>query len=75
MLWEKEDPWEAKFRLAEDYFRSNGDLRVPSKYVVEGVWLNKWLNEQKQRYLGKRAGKKLSKEQIKRLEDIGIKWA
>ena len=75
MLWEKEDPWEAKFKLAEDYFRSNGDLRVPSKYVVEGVWLNKWLNEQKQRYLGKRAGKKLSKEQIKRLEAIGINWA
>ena len=75
MCWEKEDPWEAKFKLAEDYFRSNGDLRVPSKYVVEGVWLNKWLNEQKQRYLGKRAGKKLTAEQIKRLEDIGIKWA
>lgn len=74
MLWEKEDPWEAKFRLAEDYFRSNGDLQVPAKYVVEGVWLNKWLNEQKQRYLGKRTGKKLTAEQIKRLEDIGIKW-
>ena len=74
MLWKKEDPWETKFRLAENYFRSNGDLRVPAKYVVEGVWLNKWLNEQKQRYLGKRAGKKLTAEQIKRLEDIGIKW-
>lgn len=75
MLWKKEDPWEIKFRLAEDYFNKNGDLNVPAKYIADGVWLNKWLNEQKHIHSGNRAGKKLSLEQTRRLEAIGMKWA
>ena len=39
-----------------------------------GVDIDKWLNEQQKVYLGKRAGKTLSEEQIKRLEDIGMAW-
>lgn len=74
MCWEKEDPWEVRFRLAEAYYQKHGDLNVPGDYVAEGVWLNKWLNEQKQIYRGNRPGKALTSQQIARLEKIGMVW-
>ena len=74
MLWTKPDAWELRFALAKRYFLKNGSLSMPPDYVTDGVWLNKWLNEQKQIYYGKRPGKTLSKEQISRLEQIGMDW-
>ncbi|MBQ8698222.1 MAG: helicase associated domain-containing protein, partial [Schwartzia sp.] len=74
MIWEKRDSWEKRYKLAAEYFAEHGNLRVPAKYKAEGVWLNKWLNEQRQVYLGKRAGKRLSEEQVDRLEAIGMTW-
>lgn len=68
------DPWERKYLLAKRYFEMYGDLNVPPDYRAEGVWLFKWVNEQKQIYRGNRAGKKLSAEQIAKLERIGIRW-
>lgn len=47
-------------------------MQVPPKYIAEGVWLNKWLNEQKQIYRGNRKGKVLTKDRIAMLEEIGI---
>lgn len=72
MVWAKEDPWETKFMLAEAYYKEHGNLNVPSDYVADGVWLNKWLNEQKQAYNGKRKNSPLTAERIKRLENIGM---
>lgn len=74
MIWEKRDSWETRYKLAAEYFAEHGNLRVPAKYKANGVWLNKWLNEQRQAYLGKRKGKRLSEEQIGRLEAIGMVW-
>lgn len=74
MIWEKTDSWEVRYALAKAYYMEHGDLQVPPKYIAEGVWLNKWLNEQKQIYRGNRNGKILTKEQIARLEEIGICW-
>ena len=68
------DPWEKKYLLAKQYFEMHGDLNVPPNYRSDGVWLFKWLNEQKQIYRGNRAEKQLSAEQIAKLERIGIHW-
>ena len=73
MIWQKENPWEVRFRLAEEYFKANGHLRVPAKYSVQGIWLNKWVNEQKQAYRGNRK-QRLTAEQVRRLEGIGMVW-
>ena len=66
------DPWEAKFRLAKAYSESHGgSLTVPNDYVVQGVRLSKWLHEQQ--LLGKGGRKKkLSPEQKRKLESIGM---
>ena len=74
MIWKKVDSWEKRFCLAREYYKENGCLDVPPGYVKDGVWLNKWLNEQKLIYLGKREGKKLSQNQIEKLQSIGMDW-
>ncbi len=50
MIWENEDPWERRFALAKEYYEEHGNLRMPADYVVEGVWLDRWLREQKARW-------------------------
>ncbi len=74
MIWEKEDPWEVRFALAKKYFEEHGNLDMPAVFNANGMCISKWVNEQKQIYLGKRKGKRLSDEQIKRLESIGMQW-
>ena len=73
MIWQKEDPWEVRFALAEEYFKEHHDLNLPAVYNVNGICLSKWVNEQKQAYRGNRK-QKLTDEQIRRLESIGIDW-
>lgn len=74
MIWQKPDSWNAKFELARAFYKEHGNLDVPTKYMCDGVWLNKWLNEQKQIYLGNRPGKFLTQEQIESLNSIGMQW-
>ncbi len=74
MIWVKPDPWEVRYRLAQEYYEAHGNLNIPSKYRAEGVWLAKWVNEQKQIYAGKRKGKALREDQVLRLTKIGIDW-
>ena len=74
MIWKKPDSWEARYALAKAYFDTHGNLNVPGDYTANGVWLGKWLNEQKQIYQGKRKGKQLTADQIERLNEIGMSW-
>lgn len=74
MIWSKPDSWEMRYALAMAYYEEHGNLNVPTKYVTDGVWLNKWLNEQRQIQLGKRGEKQLTSEQIEKLNAIGMCW-
>ena len=76
-VWEKEDPWMEKFCLLKAYYEHYGHTKIPSNYVVEGVWLRKWLAEQVARLNERPTGrnktvKKLTQEQIKCLRSVGI---
>ncbi|MCR4647187.1 MAG: Helicase associated domain protein [Oscillospiraceae bacterium] len=67
-----EDAWEKKFQLAKAYSEAHdGSLNVPGDYVVNGVWLNKWLSEMRLLGEGKRK-KKLTDEQKQKLASIGM---
>ena len=70
---EKVDSWELKFQLAKAYYEENGNLNVPAQYVVEGVWLHKWLNEQKLIAEGKRK-KQHTPAQMEKLRSIGLRY-
>ncbi len=78
MVWEMADPWEEKMRLVEAYFAEHDNVNIPADYVVDGVWLARWLSEQVARFNGKPTGrnktvKPLTKEQCARIEALGIK--
>lgn len=67
MEW-REDPWEKRFRLAEAYFREHGNLNIPMRYVVDGIWLGRWL------YSLRKRKDTLNSEQITKLDRIGMRW-
>ena len=75
MIWVKPDPWEVRYWLAKEYYEEYGNLNIPSKYRANGVWLAKWVNEQKQIHAGKRKGKLLREDQEERLNALGIDWS
>lgn len=72
-ILEKKEPWNEKFLLAKAYYEKYGNLNVPAQYVVDGVWLSKWLNEQKLIAEGKRK-KNLTPEQLEKLLSIGFQY-
>ena len=82
MVWEPIDSWEKRFALAEQYYKEHGNLRMPNNYVVEGVWLERWLREQKARIAeemessdGKKEKKHrrpLNEKQKQKLISIGV---
>ena len=73
MVWQPEDPWDAKFRLVQQYYDTHGHTNMPADYVVEGVWLRRWLSEQKARLNGTaKSAKKLSSSQAAMLATVGI---
>ena len=74
IVWNKsrKNDWESCFEKAEEYYEFHGNLNIPPNYTADGVWLNKWLNEQKLILQGKREGKKLTESQISKLKSIGL---
>jgi superfamily II DNA or RNA helicase len=73
MVWEAKDPWNTKFEMVKEFYGKYGHVKIPRNYVVEGVWISRWLSEQVARLNGKsKVKKELSKEQIQKLESVGI---
>ncbi len=71
MEWSMESDrlWDDWYGRAKDYFRSYGDLRVPSSYCsLDGRRLGRWVGRQKEKY---REGA-LSKEHLRLLCKIGF---
>ena len=75
------DQWNKKYELAKAYYNYNGNLEIPVKfktangidYDKNGVSLGIWIACQHTAYNGKGTNK-ITQEQIKLLEEIGMKW-
>ena len=52
MVWKKENSWDVRYRLAAEYYEKNGNLDIKTNYVTDGIWLGKWLAEQRKNYRG-----------------------
>lgn len=66
--------WDMAYTYAEQYFEENGHLFVPKKYVTpDGFELGKWIQEQRDRYLGLSRGT-IDDDKIDLLEEIGMFW-
>ena len=66
--------WDKAYSYAKQYFEANGHLFVPKKYVTpDGAALGKWIQEQRDSYLGL-LSHKISDKKIDMLEEIGMFW-
>ncbi len=76
MIWEAShtDSWNVRYELAKKFFELNGHLEVPHNYIEDGIWLNKWLNDQRQIFHNQVNNKALTNKQITKLEAIGMDW-
>ena len=73
MVWivKQRNSWDKMFAIAKKYSRIHGNLNVPTNYVTaNGENLYNWLANQRKAY----HKKKLTIEQIKSLENIGMLW-
>ena len=72
MIWSVFDAkWEQGYALAAVYAQEYGNLDVPRDYkTADGKTLGRWIQNQELAY----EQKKLSADQIKRLETIGMQW-
>ena len=69
MQWEKHDPWQHRYELAQEYKKQYGNLEIPAKYkTADGIWLSRWVYNQKR--LLQRGSEKLSEEQKKKLKEL-----
>lgn len=76
MIWDskKDYLWEEKFAQAQIYYNENGHLNVPVYYVSPtGVMLGNWISNLRKLYRKPDHGG-LSRQQIERLESIGMLW-
>lgn len=66
--------WDDYYREAVWYRETFGNLQVPARFQTPaGVSLGSWLIAQRRIYSGKAPGK-LSEEQKRKLEELGIDW-
>ena len=72
MIWHKADPWEVRFSLVKKYYEENGNIDIPASYKADGIWIAKWLDEQRQICKGKRGNKQLTDNQLERLKSLGF---
>ena len=72
MVWQKEDPWQHRYELAQEYLEEHGNLNIPAKYKTsDGIWLGRWVYEQR-RALQPGAKKSLPTEKREKLQRLGI---
>lgn len=64
--------WYEYYNLAVKYYKENGNLFIPLKYVTaNNINLGYWIGTQRRRY----KAKKITKERIDLLEKIGMIWS
>lgn len=62
--------WMRHYELAAEYHEEHGNLNIPYDYTAEGLKVGIWISSQRESYgMGR-----LSEEQIRLLEDIGMSW-
>lgn len=69
VVWKRRSYWELMYEEAEKYYNTHGSLRMKRSYITEsGMDLGVWVGTQKTHR------DKLSSEQIRRLDKIGMDW-
>lgn len=62
--------WEESYEIAKEYYEKNNNLTIKTSEIYNDYDLGGWISKQRVKY----NKKSLSKEKIKKLEEIGIIW-
>ena len=54
MIWQKEDGWQKRYQLVQDYLSAHGNVDIPQDFIIEGIWIGKWLYQQKDAFFHKK---------------------
>ncbi|MFI3327374.1 MAG: Helicase associated domain protein, partial [Clostridia bacterium] len=66
-------PWEEMYRCAKLFYETNNHLDIPARFrTIEGYTLGVWIRNQ--RYAMRNGELSLTKERIRKLDDIGMYW-
>ena len=68
MVWEKPNSWQARYSIASRYSQEHGDINISQNVVIDGIWIGKWLAEQRKKK------EQLPQEQVQLLDAIGMRW-
>ena len=77
MIWDKLDyQWELNYLACAEYYLKNHDLNIPAGYTTkEGLRVGAWIRRLRKARDGRVKGAQLlSKNQIQRLDAIGMEW-
>lgn len=67
MIWQPENSWEIRYAKACEYLKQHGDVNIPQSYKTDdGIWLGKWLYEQK-RICNKEKSGRMTAEQKQKI--------
>ncbi len=67
--------WEQNYLEAQRYYQEHGDLNVPARYKTDsGFGLGAWIRNMRQARQEENESRRLTQEQIVRLDAIGMEW-
>lgn len=66
--------WNSNYDLAKKYYVQKGDLLIPKNYEINGVKLGEWIVALRHIYNGGKSSRSISKEQVDKLNEIGMVW-
>ena len=77
MIWDKIDfQWEKNYQACVEYYKEHRNLDIPAHYATkEGLRIGAWIGRMRKARDGRlKGGAQLTKEQIQRLDAIGMEW-
>ena len=76
MVWDVPDYlWERNYAACVEYHRAHGDLDIPFDYVSKNrLKIGMWIRNQRAARQGKEHATRLTEEQVRRLDAIGMLW-
>lgn len=62
--------WDEYYNYVRDYYKEHENLNMTQKYIVNGLYVGRWLNNQRLMY----KKNMLSRERFKKLDSLGMVW-
>lgn len=66
--------WDRWYSIAKEYYREHGDLNIKLNKEINGRKIGRWINNQRKARKNNNGNRKITQEQIDKLNEIGMIW-